>query len=128
MEVIIGIVVVVVLLIVIGKMKGAPEPSLMSEAAILQRLQTEGAWISKYLSQPYSSQQSASLKRMYEEKTAYIQNLKAELMKRQMAQGTEAVQQELAPILQRAAELVKEGKPEAEAHAAALKEWSEKSK
>jgi len=128
MEVIIGIVVVVVLLIVIGKMKGAPEPSSMSEAAIFQRLRTEGAWISKYLSQPYSSQQSPSLKRMYEEKTAYIQNLKAELMKRQMAQGTQAVQQELAPILQRAAELMKEGKPEAEAHAAALKEWSEKSK
>ena len=65
---------------------------------------------------------------MYEEKTAYIQNLKAELMKRQMAQGTQAVQQELAPILQRAAELMNEGKPEAEAHAAALKEWSDKSK
>lgn len=64
MEIIIGIVVVVVLLIVIGKMKGAPEPSSMSEAAIFQRLQTEGAWISKYLSQPYASQQSASLKRM----------------------------------------------------------------
>jgi hypothetical protein len=128
MEIIIGIVVVVVLLIVIGKMKGAPEPSSMSEAAIFQRLQTEGAWISKYLSQPYASQQSASLKRMYEEKTAYIQNLKAELMKRQMAQGTQAVQQELAPILQRAAELMNEGKPEAEAHAAALKEWSAKSK
>jgi hypothetical protein len=128
MEIIIGIVVVVVLLIVIGKMKGAPEPSSMSEAAIFQRLQTEGAWISKYLSQPYSSQQGASLKRMYEEKTIYIQSLKAELMKRQMAEGTQAVQQELAPILQRAAELVKEGKSEAEAHAAALKEWSVKSK
>ena len=128
MEIIIGIVVVVVLLIVIGKMKGAPEPSSMSEAAIFQRLQTEGAWISKYLSQPYSSQQSASLKRMYEEKTTYIQSLKAEQMQRQMAQCTQAVQQELAPILQRAAELVKEGKPEAEAHAAALKEWSDKSK
>ena len=128
MEIIIGIVVIVVLLTVIGKMTGAPEPSSMSEAAIFQRLRTEGAWISKYLSQPYSSQQSPSLKRMYEEKTAYIQNLKAELMKRQMAQGTQAVQQELAPILQRAAELMKEGKPEAEAHAAALKEWSEKSK
>ena len=128
MEIIIGIVVVVVLLIVIGKMKGAPEPSSMSEAAIFQRLQTEGAWISKYLSQPYSSQQSASLKRMYEEKTTYIQSLKAEQMQRQMAQCTQAVQQELAPILQRAAELVKEGKPEAEAHAAALKEWGDKSK
>ena len=128
MEIFIGIVVVVLLLIVVGKMKGAPEPSSMSEADIFQRLHSEGAWISKYRSQPYSSQQSASLKRMYEEKTAYIQNLKAELTKRKLAQGTQAVQQELAPILQRAAELMKEGRPEAEAHAAALKEWSEKTK
>lgn len=128
MEVIIGIVVVAVLLIVIGKMKGAPEPSSMSDAAIFQRLQTEGAWISKYLRQPHSSQQSASLKRMYEEKTVYIQNLKVELMKRQMTQGTQAIQQELGPILQRAAELVKEGNPEAKAYAAALKEWDEKRK
>ncbi len=128
MEVLIGIVVVVVLLIVIGKIKGAPEPSSMSEAAIFQRLNTEGAWISKYLSQPLSSQQSASLKRMYEEKTQYIQNLKAELTKRQMAQGAQAVQAELAPILERTAELIKEGKSEPEATAQSLKEWSEKSK
>ena len=128
MEIVIGIIVVVFLVIVIGKMKGAPEPSSMSEPAIFQRLQTEGAWISKHLNQPLSSQQSASLKRMYEEKTEYIKNLKAELTRRQMAQGTQAVQAELAPIIQRAAELVKAGKSEAEAHATALKEWSEKTK
>lgn len=128
MEIIIGIVVVVVLLIIVGKMKGAPDASSMSEAAIYQRLSTEGAWISKYLSQPLSSQQSPSLKRMYEEKTAYVQSLKAELMKLQLAQGSQAVQQELTPIMQRAAELMKEGRPEAEAHATALKEWSERSK
>ena len=128
MEIIIGIVVVVVLLLVIGKMKGAPQPSSMSEAAIYQRLQTEGAWLSKYLVQPLASQQSASLKRMYDEKSEYVKTLKAELMKRKMAQGTQAVQAELAPVLRRAAELMKEGKSEAEAHAAALKEWNEKPK
>ncbi len=117
MEIVIGIVVVVVLLIVIGKMKGAPDPSSMSEAAIFQRLQTEGAWISKYLGQPLASQQSDSLKKMYEEKTQYIQNLKVELTMRQMAQGSQAVQAELAPILERTAELVKEGKSQEEATA-----------
>jgi len=65
---------------------------------------------------------------MYEEKTQYVQNLKAELAKRQMAQGTQAVQAELAPILQRSAELMKDGKSEAEATAQSLKEWSEKNK
>ena len=126
MEILIGIAVVVVLLIVIGNLKGAPDPSSMSDAAILQRLQAEGIWIFRYLGQPLSSQQSTSLKRMYEEKTQYVQNLKAELAKRKMAQGTQAVQAELAPILQRSAELMKEGKSEAEATAHSLKEWSEK--
>lgn len=128
MEIIIGIIVVFVLLIIVGKMKGAPEASSMSEAAIYQRLNTEVAWISKYLSQPLSSQQSPSLMRMYEEKTAYVQSLKTELMKLQLAQGSQAVQQELSPILQRTAELMKEGRSEAEAHATALKEWSERTK
>lgn len=125
MEIVIGIIVVVVILIVIGKMKGAPDPSSMSEAAIFQRMGTEGAWISKYMSQPLSSQQSASLERMYEEKTAYVASLKSELIKRQVSQGTHAIQQELTPILQRATELVKDGRPEAEAQTIALKEWGE---
>jgi hypothetical protein len=124
MEILIGIVVVIVLMIVIGKMKGAPEPSSMSDAAIFQRLNSEGAWIAKYLSQPHSSQQT--LKRMYEEKTQYIQSLKTELSKRRMAQGAQAANAELAPILQRTAELLKEGMSEAEATAQSLKEWSEK--
>lgn len=100
----------------------------MSEAAIFQRLQTESAWMSKYLGLPFSSQQSASLKRMHEEKTAYIQSLKIELARRQVAQVSHAVHSELSPIMQRAAELVNEGKSEAEANAAALREWSEKNK
>ncbi|MBK6862480.1 MAG: hypothetical protein IPG91_02400 [Ideonella sp.] len=41
MEIVVGIVVVVVPFIVIGKLKGAPEPTTMSDAAIFQRLQTE---------------------------------------------------------------------------------------
>jgi hypothetical protein len=126
MEIVIGVVVVFFLLIFIGKLKGAPVPESMTERAIFQRLQTEGAWISKYLSQPYSTQQSESLKRMYDEKTAYIQSLKAELTKRQMAQGSNAIWQEMAPILQRASELVQQGSPETEAHATALKEWHSK--
>lgn len=128
MEIIIGIVVVLVLFVVIGKLKGAPEPSRMSEAAIFRRLQTEGAWISKYLSQPYANQQSASLKRMYEVKTGYVQNLKAELMNRQLVQSTAAFEEELEPVRQRSAELVKAGMSEAEAHATALKDWSGKNK
>jgi hypothetical protein len=128
MEIIFGIVAVVVLLFVIGKMKGPPDPAAMSDGAILLRLGTEGAWVSNYLKQPLSSQQSDSLKRMYEEKTTYIQSLKAELMKRQMAQGVEAVKQEITPILQRTAELMEQGQTEEEARVTAVREWGEKNK
>ena len=126
METVIVVVIVFFLLNFIGKLKGAPAPETMTESAIFQRLQTEEAWISKYLSQPYSTQQRESLKRMYDKKTVYIQSLKAELMKRQMAQGLNAIQHEMAPILQRISELVKQGVPEAEAHGTALKEWHSK--
>ena len=128
MEIVIGIIVVVVLVIVIGKMKGAPEPSSMSEAAIFQRLRTEGAWIEKYLSQPFSTQQGESLKKMYEEKTQYVLALREELTRQQMAQGAKAVSAELAPIHERTAQLVSEGKTQEEATAQSLKEWSERNK
>lgn len=126
METIIGVVVVIIVLVIIGKLKGAPDPSSMSDAAIIQRLHTEGVWIAKYLRQPLSSQQSESLKRMYNEKTQYIQSLKAELAQRHVAQSTQAVQAGLAPIQQRAAELVNEGMSEADATAQSLKEWADK--
>ena len=126
MEIVIGIVVIFVLLIVVGKMKGAPEPTTMSDAAIYQRIQTETAWIAKYLSQPLATQQSESLRRMYIEKTAYIESLRKQLAERQMARHAHAVGAELEPILNRAAELVKEGMPEAEAQVLAIKEWSSK--
>jgi hypothetical protein len=128
MEIVVIVIVVVFLLVVIGQVKGAPGPEGMTDGDLIQRLQSEGAWISKYLSQPYQVQQSESLKRMYNEKTAYVQSLKAEFMRRQVAQVSNSVQQEMSPIIQRASELIKEGVPEAEANATALREWQSKSK
>lgn len=128
MEIIFGIIVVIVLLVVIGKIIGAPEPSSMSEAAILVRLQTENAWMTKYSNLPYSSQQSASIKRMYEEKTAYIKNLKTELIKRQIVSNLKISEKELMPIFERLADLMKEGRSENDALLMALREWHEKNK
>ena len=127
MEIILGIVVVFVVLIVIGKLKGAPDPASMSDAALVSRLQSEGAWISKYSRLSYENQQRHSLKKMYQEKTAYTDKIYAEITKRQtqhqVAQGVVAIEQELSPILNRAQELIKEGGPAAEALATSLKDW-----
>lgn len=130
MEILLGTIFFVVIalgLIFIGKIKGAPQPSAMSEAAISQRLSTEEAWIFKYLTQP-NLWQRASLKRMYEEKTEYVKNLKTELAERQKAEGVEVIEAELAPVIQRRAELIKDNKSESEATAQSLKEWSQKDK
>ena len=132
MEIVVGIVIVFVILIVIGKIKGAPNPSSMSDAALVGRLQTENAWMSRYLRLPYENQQSDSLKKMYAEKTEYIKQIEQEIIKRQtayqLAQGEAAITSELAPILERTQELMSEGKTEPEATAVALKEWHEKNK
>jgi hypothetical protein len=127
MEIILGIVFVFVLLIVIGKLKGAPDPANMSDAALVSRLQSEGAWIRKYSRLSYEDQQRPSLKKQYEEKTGYTDKIYAEITKRQtvhqVVEGVAAIEQELSPILNRAQELIKEGKPEAEALATSLKDW-----
>ena len=132
MEIVVGIVIVFVILIVIGKIKGAPNPSSMSDAALVGRLQTENAWVSRYLRLPYENQQSDSLKKMYAEKTEYIKQIEQEIIKRQtayqLAQGEAAITSELAPILERTQALMSEGKAEPEATAFALKEWHEKNK
>ncbi len=132
MEIIVGIVVVFVLLIVIGKIKGAPDPASISDAALVSRLQSEMAWMNRYHRLPYENQQSNSLKKMFAEKTAYIKQIEQEIAKRQaayqMAQGTAAITTELAPILERTQALMNEGKLEPEATAIALKEWQARNK
>ncbi|RXZ43750.1 tetratricopeptide repeat protein [Crenobacter cavernae] len=92
MEIIIGIIVIFVAIIIFGKLKGAPDPASMPDIALMQRLQSEEAWITRYLGLPYENRQSVSLKKMYEEKTAYIEQIKLEIVKRQKA--FEAIQAE----------------------------------
>lgn len=72
MEIIIGIILVFVALIVIGKIKGPPKPASMSTEAILARLQSERAWVERYKALPYENQQSAGIKKGYPEFTVEL--------------------------------------------------------
>lgn len=83
MEIIIFIIVAFVALIIFGKLKGAPDPSGMPDRALVARLQSEEAWLTRYRGLPYENQQSASLKKMYDEKTAYIERIKLEIVRRE---------------------------------------------
>lgn len=119
MEVIVGIIAVLAILIVIGKIKGAPEPSSMSIDALLGRMQSEEAWIKKYNALPYENRQSAGLKKQYEDKNLYVMQLQLELMKR----STNKDQETLIPILQRAIELIRNGMSEEAARTQATNEY-----
>lgn len=111
MEIVIFIIIIVVLLLVaIGKIKGTPEATNMSEAAIMLRLKTEGAWIAKYLRQTYTTQQRASLKRMFEEKSRYIEELNAELANHKISVGNRQVVEVVKPLIDRAEERQHTGK------------------
>ena len=120
MEIIIGIVVVFVIIIVIGKIKGPPNPRTMSIEAILARMQSEGAWMARYEALAYENQQSPNLKKMCAEKKLYLMELQLELVTRGSEQG-----KTLAPALQRTFELMGGGMDEEEAKAQALKEFVE---
>lgn len=107
-------------IVLYGKAKGAPEPSAMTDADIAYRLSTENAWISKFHRLPNKSD---SLKRMYEEKTIYVDRLNQELKSRYPQEAFEAIENELKPILHRANELSAVGVSVEQAISASLKEW-----
>ena len=93
MELVIGIIfliiVISIIIIIIGKVKGAPDPELMADASLAIRLQSEEAWLTRYCKMPYENQRKSSLLKMYEEKTAYVEKIKLEIVKREKAIQTQ---------------------------------------
>jgi hypothetical protein len=130
MEIFLGIVLLLaiffVLAVVVGKLKGPPDPQTQSDAWLPMRLGSEAAWINKYLRLP-PDQQNEPLKRMFEEKTEYIRQIESELTKRQFAHGVATNVQELQPILKIASELQAQGRSKEEAMGQALIEWKKSS-
>lgn len=123
MEIIIGLILAFVALIVIGKIKGPPDPVTMSFEAILARMQSEGAWIERYKALPYENQQGAGIKKQYEGKKLYIMQLNLELMKRGLEMSGKKSDETLIPVLQRSIELMKNGMSEEEAQKKATEEF-----
>jgi len=134
METLIGIVaiffVLYVLIVVIGKLKGAPDPKEMAISQIEYRLTTETAWLNRYLRLSVENQQKRSLQQMYEQKKGYVRALELELSTRRMVQqivlGTQRTIAEAQPILDRITELQTRGTSQPEATKVALAEWKEK--
>jgi hypothetical protein len=118
MEIIIGIVVIIVTLIALEKLKGPPQPDGMSDESIAGRLQSEQAWINRYMALPYENRMGEGIRKQYEEKKLYVMELTLELAKRHA--GNEP---SLIPVLQRTLELVRGGLDEEKAKEQALAEF-----
>lgn len=119
MEIVLGIFAVLALLILIGKIKGAPSPKEMSDEAIMGRLQSENAWIAKYQALPIEHRQGVGLKKQHDDKQRYIMELMLELKNRHGDKQEES----LAPVMQRAYELIRQGVPEEKAKEQAIAEY-----
>jgi hypothetical protein len=118
-EIILGILAVLAVIIIIGKIKGPPTPQTMSDEQIMGRLQSENAWITKYNSLPYEHKQGEGIKKQHDDKQKYIMELMLELNNRH---GNKE-QESLAPVLQRTLELVRQGIPEEKAKEQAIAEY-----
>jgi hypothetical protein len=123
MEIIIGLILAFVAIIVIGKIKGPPDPATMSLEAILARMQSEGAWIERYKALPYEYQQGAGIKKQYEGKKLYIMQLNLEFMKRGLEMSGKKSDETLISVLQRSIELMKNGMSQEEAQKKATEEF-----
>lgn len=123
MEIVIGIIVAFVVLIIVGKIKGAPEPASLSIEALLARMQSEGSWIERYKSLPYENQQGTGIKKQYEGKKLYVMQLNLEFMKRGLEISGKKSEETLIPVLQRSIELIKNGMSEEEAQKQATAEF-----
>lgn len=118
MEIILGLLVLFLIVIVIGKIKGAPSPKEMTDEAIMARLQSENAWIKRYQALPFDHPPGESLKKQHEEKQRYIMELMLELNTRHGKK-----EESLAPVMQRAYELMRQGVSEKEAQEKAIAEY-----
>jgi hypothetical protein len=128
MEILIGIIVVFVVLILIGKAKGAPEPTNMSFESLLARIQSEEAWIAKYKRLPYENQQGEGIKKQYQEKKIYLMELNLELMKKGVELRGEIPDETIIQIMKKSISLMKNGTDPDEAFEIAKKPLDEKIK
>lgn len=109
MEILIGIIVIVVVLILIGKAKGAPEPTNMSFESLLARIQSEEAWIEKYKRLPYENQQGEGIKKQYHKKKIYVVELNLELMKKGVELRGDMPDEAMLYVLRKQISLMKSG-------------------
>lgn len=123
MEIIFGIVIFIIVIVTLGKIKGAPSPTSLSNDSLLSRIQSEEAWIRKYNTLPFSNRQGAGIKKQHDDKKIYILELQLEFMRRGLIAQNKNLNETLVPVLQRKIELMKTGMTEDDAMKQASNEF-----
>lgn len=82
MELIAVIIVIIVVIYIIGLAKGNPDPNKMPDTWLINRHQSETVWVSKYLRLPLANQQSESLRKSFDNRSAYILQIESVLATR----------------------------------------------
>lgn len=110
-------------IVVVGHIKGAPDPATMDIQAIIARIQSEEAWVNKYHRLDPEFRQGEGIKNQYKSKSIYIRQLQLEYMKRMYVGGGGNVDQSVIPIMERELELLKQGVDEATAKQQSVDEY-----
>lgn len=126
-EIVLGILVGIVLIAALsygwGKLGARPQPSTLSDTALVRRIEAQRMWISRYARLPEAKQQTERIKLAYTVRRRYFKRLKNELAMRQMAAVVQAFHPDASSISQRAAELRSEGSSKRMAQTMAQLEW-----
>lgn len=126
-EIVVGIVLGISVMLALRygwrKLGPHPQPSSLSDTALIRRLEAGRVWISRYNRLPEAKQQTGPIKRAFAVKQRYVQHLKNELAMRQMAAVVQAFHPDASSIAQRANELESEGNSKRMAQTLAQLEW-----
>jgi hypothetical protein len=124
--IVLGITAIAALLYGWRKLGAYPQPSSLSDAALIRRIEKEGkesAWIFRRYSRPEETQQTEPIKRGFTVKRQYVERLKDELVMRQMAAVVKAFHPDASSLSQRAVALRAEGHSSQMAQTMAQLEW-----
>ena len=121
MSIVLIIIFSVIILIITGKIKGPPSPSKMSDEAIINRLGSENDWIARYNNLSHENKNNEGIKKQFESKQLYMTELMLEMNNRHGKK-----EESLAPVMQRALELIRQGIPETVAQQQAIAEYVSK--
>jgi len=106
MEIVAIMIVVLIGLYVVGKMRGDPDPSKMSDTWLVDRQRSEMEWTNKNFTLVLKDPHNEWLSKTYDRRSAYLKQIQSELAKRRMNASVNACADATGKLLRRLAPVV----------------------